>query len=511
MSETENTAVSQETTETETTETRSRYVRAHSTASSYAFGGDLAGRREIFTPVETITRDNVMSVLRQAVQTHEMNRYEIEYLYKYYRGMQPILGRTKEVRPDINNKIVVNTANEIVSFKVGYLFGDPVAYAGRAEDDCSDAIQELNRYMSAVDKEAQDAELALWMHICGVGYRMCMPNTEMTEDNESPFDLYTLDPRTTFIVKHAGLKKKPVMAVMFVDVPDDMGAINRLYSVYTNDRYFLIREDEIVEETVNILGIPIIEYPLNMPRMGAFETVIPLLDAQNELASNRMDSVAQFVQALILFHNVDIDADGVAKLQALGAIKYKDVDPTMQGEVKYITAELNQEGSHTLKEDLYESILIICGMPNRNGGSSTSDTGSAVVLRDGWNSAETRAKETEKWFSRSEKNMLRIALKICREKGGIDIHLSNVEIKFTRRNYENIITKATVLTTMLGCEKVAPRLAFVQSGMFPDPEAAYAESEKYYEEHKEEAIEYAEGSDTNEGTDTDNRNTAEER
>ena len=469
----------------------------------------LQGRREIFTIEDEITRENVVEVLTKAQHVHDINSSEIEYLYSYYKGVQPILSRVKEVRPDINNKIVVNTANEIVSFKTGYLFGDPVAYAGRAEDDCADAIQELNKYMSSLDKDAQDSELALWMHICGIGYRMCMPNTDITEEDESPFKLYTLDPRTTFIVKNAGLEKTPVMAVMYVNVPDEIGNVVRQYSVYTKNRYFLIRNDMVVDERVNILGIPVIEYPLNLPRMGAFETVIPLLDAQNELESNRMDSVAQFVQALILFHNVDIDADGVAKLQALGAIKYKDVDPTMQGEVKYITAELNQEGSHTLKEDLYESVLIICGMPNRNTGNG--DNGIAVVYRDGWSAAETRAKDTEKWFTRSEKNMLRIALKICREKGRLDIHLSNVEIKFTRRNYENGATKATVLTTMLSNEKIAPRLAFVHSGMFSDPEAAWAESEKYYEEHKEETMEYAEGSNTNEGTDTDNRSTAEER
>jgi len=468
----------------------------------------LQGRREIFTSEEFITRENVVEVLNRTMHTHNINSAEIEYLYRYYKGVQPILARVKEVRPDINNKIVVNTANEIVAFKTGYLFGDPVVYAGRAEDDCADAIQELNKYMSSIDKEAQDAELALWMHVCGIGYRMCMPNTEAMEDDDSPFELYTLDPRTTYIVKHSGLEKKPVMAVMYVDAPDELGNVTKLYSVYTKDRYFLIQNDRVIEEKVNLLGIPVVEYPLNLPRMGAFEAVMPLLDAQNELASNRMDSVAQFVQALILFHNVDIDADGVAKLQALGAIKYKDVDPTMQGEVKYITAELNQEGSHTLKEDLYESVLIICGMPNRNTGNG--DNGIAVVYRDGWSAAETRAKDTVKWFTRSEKNMLRIALKICREKNALDIHLSNVEIKFTRMNSENSATKATVLTTMLSNEKIAPRLAFVHSGMFSDPEAAWAESEKYYNEHKEETVKNAEGSDTDTGNDTGNRDTAEE-
>lgn len=34
-------------------------------------------------------------------------------------------------------------------------------------------------------------------------------------------------------------------------------------------------------------------------------------------------------------------------------------------------------------------------MPNRNGNASTSDTGSAVIMRDGWSDAEARAKDSE--------------------------------------------------------------------------------------------------------------------
>ena len=82
--------------------------------------------------------------------------------------------------------------------------------------------------------------------------------------------------------------------------------------------------------------------------------------------------------------------------------------------------------------------------------------------------------------------MLKVVLRICRELRHMKLHLSNVEIKFTRRNYENTMSKASVLTAMLSNHHIAPRLAFVQSGMFADPESAYAESEKYYREHKEE-------------------------
>ena len=147
--------------------------------------------------------------------------------------------------------------------------------------------------------------------------------------------------------------------------------------------------------------------------------------------------------------------------------------------------ELNQTQSQTFKEDLYGSVLTICGMPNRNGGSSTSDTGSAVLLRDGWSDAEARAKDSENVFKRSEKKMLKLVLRICRDLGGLTLRLCDIDMKFTRRNYEAIQSKSQVLISMLQEPKIHPQLAFQHSGMFSDAESAYAMSKKHYEEQQE--------------------------
>src|SRR3712207_7928940 len=80
----------------------------------------MYGRRMIKTSVSEINDNNVLDVLLKALTVHHMNRGEIQYLYDYYCGKQPIINRVKDVRPEINNKVVVNRANEIVSFKVGY-------------------------------------------------------------------------------------------------------------------------------------------------------------------------------------------------------------------------------------------------------------------------------------------------------------------------------------------------------------------------------------------------------
>lgn len=449
----------------------------------------MSGRRVIKSSVSAITENNVQDVLLRALETHALNRSEIDYLWKYYKGDQPIRHRVKDTRPEICNKIVENRANEIVSFKVGYLCGEPIQYVSRnGGEEVVKAITTLNEFMFAEDKSAQDQELVEWQMICGTAFRLVLPD-EPGEEDEAPFEMYTLDPRDTFVVYSNEIGNKPLMAVKYCT---DEDSITR-YSIYTENYYYLIEDGLINREKSkpHALGmIPIFEYPANNARLGAFEIVLPLLDAINNIDSNRLDGIEQIIQAFIKFINCDITKEEYEEFLKLGAIKVKSVDG-QTADVGVVTSELNQTQSQTLKEDIYSAILTICGMPNRNGGSSTSDTGSAVLLRDGWSDAEARAKDSENVFKRSEKKMLKLVLKICRELSDLNLYLKDIDMKFTRRNYEAIQSKSQVLISMLQEPKIHPQLAFQHSGMFSDSESAYTMSMKYYEEQQQKAAELA--------------------
>ena len=285
----------------------------------------LFGRRVIYTEVTEINAGNIIDVLQKALFVHLANQADIDYLYRYYRGDQPILYRKKEVRPEINNMVVENRANEIVSFKTGYLVGEPVQYVSRGgEEDVASEVLTLNDYMLSEDKPFKDKELVDWMHICGTSYRMVLPDALAdVEEDEAPFEIFTLDPRFAFVVYSVGLGHKPMMGVRYVKKED--GTL--VFSCWTENRYFEVWNTwSVVHAEDQIFGIPIVEYPANNARLGAFEIVIPLLDAINMTESNRIDGVEQFVQALMLFHNVDISSDDFGKLKELGAIKYKDIE-----------------------------------------------------------------------------------------------------------------------------------------------------------------------------------------
>lgn len=448
---------------------------------------NLFGRTIITTAEEEITPDNVVAVIQKAVEdVHNQNSDEIDYLYNYYKGDQPILERIKEIRPEINNMIVENRAKEIVDFKTGYLIGEPIQYIGK-DDSISDKVQLLNDMMNAEDKDSKDSEIVEWQMICGTAFRMVLPDdseTNILEEEElCPFEIYTLDPRQTFVVYSAGVDGKPMAGVYYVvDSNNDT-----YYSVYTNDSFYKLKNfEEIVERQANPLGrIPIIEYPANNARLGAFETVITMLDAINKIDSNRVDGIEQFIQSLIVCTNCKFDEDTTAgDMMQAGIVNLTSVEG-MEQKIQILSEQLNQSETQTLKDDLYDTVLTICSIPNR-ASNMAGDTGIAVMYRNGWSSAEASAKKSELIFKKSEREFLKLALQIASTLGGPDLKFSDLDIKFTRRNYEDIATKVNTLVAMLNNDKIAPKLAFIYSNMFPDPESAYAESMDWYESHKTE-------------------------
>ena len=453
---------------------------------------NLHGRRMITTDEREVTNSNILKILDKSFIDHSVNRIEIDYLYKYYKGEQPILYRKKAVRPEICNKIVENRANEIVSFKVGYICGEPIQYVGRSSgDSISKGILQLNEMMFSECKPSQDKEIFEWQMICGTAFRLVLPDDVSTDIDDAPFEMFTLDPRDSYVVYTNDIGNKPLLGVKYYTDENN----SNIYSIYSKDMFWKIKDSKIIESKPHALGmIPIFEYPANNARLGAFEIVLPLLDAINTVASNRIDGVEQFIQAFVKFVNCDITADDFKELKDLGAIKVKSTDG-VTADVDIVTSELNQMQTQTLVDYLYQTVLTICGMPSMsNGSTSDSSNNGAVILKNGWQGAETRAKDSELMFKKSDKNVLKLILKICRDTEGTppevcELKLKDIDSSFTRRNYDNIQSKSQVLTTMLNSPKIHPRLAFAHCGMFSNVEDAYSLSMKYYEEQMAKVVE----------------------
>lgn len=464
---------------------------------------ELHGRTVIYTDAEEITAANVVDVLKGCIEKNETNISDIQYLYDYYKGDQPILDREKTYNDYINNKIVENHANEIVSFKTGYFLSAPIQYIDAGEDTITNDLKTVNSWLDMESKESNDLSLAEWMSICGTGFRMPLPKAERIDDTDSPFEFFDLEPLTTFVAYSSKIGHKRMLGCTFYKLADEDKTV---YSVYTDKEFFVISDDKIIDSGTHILGVvPIIEYPANKARIGDFELVLPLLDAINTVQSNAVDGVEQFIQAILCLENMQLDENDEAgfmqRLKEVGGLLLPE-----GSKAYYLNQALNQGDTQTLKDDLYEKVLYICGMPNRNGGSSTSDTGAAVILRDGWSDAEARAKITEAYFKKAERQFLNLILLIANTIGGTNIGLNQVNIRFPRRNYTNDSAKVSNLVTMLSNDWIAPQAAYEHSDMFPDPDAAFLEAKQWHdaqEKKQSESLMRAEPIDDNTDDDSD--------
>ena len=455
------------------------------------------GRRVIYSDVAAITAENVADEVRKAYLVHGTNQSEIKKLHEIYRGKTDILGKVKEVRESINHKINENRAWEIVNFYNGYLFGEPVQYVRREnvkKNDADDAIaadiNALNGYSFAAGKAACDKKLGEWMFIAAQGYRLTLPNKKWEKGgDESPFTMNSLHPGQTFIIYSSDVDNHPLAGVHVVTRENN----EKVFSVYTDDYYYEFTEFGNVKATPHTLGlIPIVEYPLESSRLGVFEVVVDLLNALNELQSNRMDDIVQFVNSFLAIFGAAMDEETRQKVE-----EWKMMFLPEGTDAKFLSANLSQADVQTLKNDILDAIITITGIPTRGNGSSESSNGVAVQLRSGWQDAEARAKGVETMFKEAETKTLKLILRILRDTTGTSLKLTDIDTHFTRRNYENIASKSQVLVAMLNNPKIHPELAFAHCGMFPDPESAYLQSKAYYDEEmkKWDPVEVAEDGD----------------
>lgn len=447
--------------------------------------GNLTGRKKIHTDEIAVTSKNIASIVNNAMNgDHSVNRNQMEYLFKYERGMQPILDREKNIRPDICNIVIENHASEIVDFTVGYQAGNPINLVARsvnAELKHSDKrILKVNEMLAEENKQAKDIELFRNFHIAGVAYAMILPKDLMT--GTSPFDLLVLDPRNTFIVYSNDAYERPMVAVTYSVLQNG----SKRVTAYTNDYVYdfglnTAGGTESFATVPNVLRmIPIVEFAANSDYAGCFEKAIPLMDAINDINSNRVDDIEQFVQSILWLHNAELSEEAKEELKSGGGIlQTKSVGNGADAKVVYLTQTLNQNETQTYVDYLYKQILQICGVPSREK-STGGNTGSAMYLSNGYEQAESRAKTMESMYSRSMLQVVELILRICKLSKNVDSDVKELEtrfidIEFSRDRTYDLASRTNALATLINIG-VEPLHAMRTVDLFNDVETVYHDS-----------------------------------
>ena len=431
------------------------------------------GRKIAYTDVEQITADNIVNVVGNCIGAFYFNKTIIRYLWNYYKGDQPVLYRTKIQNADITNKVSENHAYEIVQFKVGQTYGEPIQLISRKDDDrINNAVDEFNDYLTDANKQEKDIKAGEWQSATGTSFKAVQ-----FADGDIPFRIVAPTPMNTFVI-YSRSTEEPLLAIQ--ELKDADGQMYKL--CYTDSYECKIVNGEVRDWQLHGFGgIPIVEFPNNHERISDIELVIGLLDAINTMQSNRMDGVEQFVQFWIKFVNCDIDPETFEKMKISHALTVKSNNEQNKSDVDIMTQELNQTECQVAKDDLWDNAQSILAIPTRESQNSGGDTQGAVSLRAGWDFSKTRAKQKDPIIKTAEKRLAKVILNVIRIKDhDLGLTSRDFDVQINHSPLDNLYTKTQALDQMLK-SGINPRIAVSTCGLWGDAEKVFIQSKPYFD------------------------------
>lgn len=432
------------------------------------------GRKIAYANVEQITKDNIKNVVGSCIGAFYFNKTIIRYLWNYYKGDQPVLYRTKIQNADITNRVSENHAYEIVQFKVGQTYGEPIQLISRKDDDrINNAVDEFNDYLTDANKQEKDIKAGEWQSATGTSFKA----VQITKNGDIPFRIVAPTPMNTFVIYNESTEE-PLLAIQ--ELKDADGQIYKL--CYTDSYECKIVNGEVRDWKLHGFGaIPIVEFPNNHERISDIELVIGLLDAINTMQSNRMDGVEQFVQFWIKFVNCEIDPETFEKMKISHALTVKSNNEQNKSDVDIMTQELNQTECQVAKDDLWDNAQSILAIPTRESQNSGGDTQGAVSLRAGWDFSKTRAKQKDPIIKTAEKRLAKVILNVIRIKDhDLGLTSRDFDVQINHSPLDNLYTKTQALDQMLKAG-INPRIAVSTCGLWGDAEKVFIQSKPYFD------------------------------
>lgn len=458
----------------------------------------LKGRTRIYTSVDFLNSANVVDELAAAFAVHhQINEPDIRFLMDYHLGEHGILTREKVVREDIDNKVVINYAQAATRDITGYYLGKPIEYVCR-DNTKRGMVEDLRDYATYEDKDTIDFMVAENQSICGVGYKAVFPDTD--DEDEVPFELTSLDPRTTFVVYSTKLGNAPVWCCAF-HVEKRGNDVVTVFNVYDKYTSFVLESGSVwdkalvKEEAPHLIGgLPIVEFPNNQWRIGDWETSISLMDAIDTTASDSVNDVSQFVQSFLAIIGAELpdptyDDDGNIVSDPVEDFKRHRILQIPQGDnsgsvdVKYLANTLDPAGVASLRDYLEASYRVVVGVPDRKTrGGGGGDTGDAVYMRDGWQDIDLVASTKETFAIAAEKEVIRRMLTLCKDNNLIgNLTVRDIDIKFSRNKSANGVSKANMYSILHGTKTMAPEDALALADLTTDTTSVIKNGEAYWE------------------------------
>lgn len=324
---------------------------------------------------ERIIKDGITAeILAVLIRQHENKAEHFNRLYDYYRGRHAILDRRRNSKNSANNRIVCNHAKYIVDISTAYIVGNPLKYEASEGFDIENVKNEyFEQSISRVD-----SEIVKKTGIYGRAYELIYSDSE-----SKPRSAY-ISPHRAFVVYGDDCAKEPLFGVYYYKTFDINGNVTGVVcNVYDNDRMYCFEGYTDSWEAMSLVseiphyfsGVPLIEYVNNEEKTGDYESVTTLIDAYNELQSDRVNDKEDFVDAFLFLRGLDMDSETAKKLK-----EERILLGVEDSDAKYLNKIMTESDIKVLRDDLKEDIHRFSMVPDLSDDSFGNNL-SGVAIR----------------------------------------------------------------------------------------------------------------------------------
>lgn len=313
------------------------------------------------------------SVLRWCIQKAEYAAARYRRLMDYYLGQHDALTKPRQ-RDEV--RVCVNYAKYVVDTILGYYLGESVKYDAndrRDGDSAADADADLETRLSgagdAIDLsplldcyDAQrinrlDLELGRTMGIMGDCLELCYASSDEGPRPRSA----RISPDNGILVCDSTVEHNKLFALLWERRERVTGERYYAVTVYTDRTEKEYQAPDLSSAAFVQAGetrdhyfgaVPVIAYENNAQRQGDFEQVISLIDAYNDLMSDRLTDKRKFVDALLVFFGMSLREGDEGKL---AREKFLDGAP-LDARAEYIQKTFDESQVQVLADALVREI-----------------------------------------------------------------------------------------------------------------------------------------------------------
>ena len=362
-------------------------------------------------------------------------------LQRYASGGHDILSRQREEGLP-NARLPHGFPRYIAQLSAAYLLGAPVRYEDAQRGEAVAALNTLHQQARA---DQADDQLAYDQAVYGRAVSLCY------QAPGGGIGIAALEPRAAFVVYDDTVRREPICGVHITG--SQQSARLTLYTPQDCLHYAARALPQLGRlerrQRHPFQGVPMVEYLNDAACRGDFEDVLPLIDAYDQLASDRVNDRAQFADALLVLTGVMGLGTAEDPYDHRGGIRRLRQDKTLalpdaDADAQWLVKNPLEQDIDTLRQAIASDIHKFSMTPDF-GDERFAGNVSGIAIKYKLFCLEQRIRLKEKRFAAGLRERVRLLAAYMASTGQPAPDADSIRILFERHLPESELERAQTL------------------------------------------------------------------